>query len=73
MLVELGVFAAILRGESFILGELSLDGSINSVGGIISAAIGANQRKCGIICPQNYNAREAAQTGDLEIVGAVIF
>lgn len=69
LLVELGVLPQSCVENLFILGELSLDGSINSVGGIISAAIGANQRKCGIICPK-INAREAAWAGDLEIVGA---
>lgn len=69
IMIEIGV----LRQESvekfFVLGELALDGSIASVGGIISAAIGANERDCGIICPAS-NGREAAWAGDLEIIAA---
>jgi len=69
IMIEIGV----LRQESvekfFVLGELALDGSIASVGGIISAAIGANERDCGIICPTS-NGREAAWAGDLEIIAA---
>jgi len=63
----------ILRQESvdnfFVLGELSLDGAINQISGAISAAIGANQRRSGIICPEK-NGREAAWAGDLPIIAA---
>lgn len=69
ILIELGLLAQDAIDDFFILGELSLDGSINSVNGIISASIGANQRNCGIICPQ-VNGREAAWAGDLEIIAA---
>ncbi len=69
ILIEMGLLAQSEIERFFILGELSLDGSINSIGGIISAAIGANQRNCGIICPA-INGREAAWAGDLEIIAA---
>lgn len=69
MMIELGVLEQRLVDNFFVLGELSLDGAINSVGGIISAAIGANQRNFGIICPK-ANGCEAAWAGDLEIVAA---
>ena len=67
IMVEMGVLEQKLIENYFILGELSLDGSINSVNGIISAAIGANQRNLGIICPQE-NGTEAAWAGDLDII-----
>ena len=67
LMIELGVLEQRLINGFFVLGELSLDGALNPVGGVISAAIGANQRNCGIICPQK-NGREAAWAGDLEII-----
>jgi magnesium chelatase family protein len=67
IMIEIGVLEQRLVDDFFVLGELSLDGAINPVGGIISAAIGANQRNCGIICPA-ANGAEAAWAGDLEII-----
>ena len=52
IMIEMNVLKQADFDNYYILGELSLDGGINSVGGIISAAIGANERKCGIICPK---------------------
>ncbi len=69
ILIEMGVLSQIHVENFYALGELSLDGSITSVSGIISAAIGANQRKTGIICPA-ANGREAAWAGDLPIIAA---
>lgn len=69
IMIEIGVLAQETVDEFFVLGELSLDGTIESVSGIISAAIGANQRNCGIICPRE-NGSEAAWAGDLEIIAA---
>ena len=51
------------------LGELSLDGSISSVNGILPAAIGASARDKGIICPEK-NGAEAAWAGDIDILAA---
>lgn len=67
IMVEMGVLEQKLLDNYFILGELSLDGSINKVNGTIIAAIGANERNCGIICPLQ-NGSEAAWAGDLEII-----
>lgn len=69
IMLEIGVLLPESLENFFVLGELSLDGSIAAVGGIISAAIGANERECGIICPSE-NGREAAWAGDLEIIAA---
>ncbi|MEQ8284281.1 YifB family Mg chelatase-like AAA ATPase [Thalassospira sp.] len=49
------------------LGELGLDGSISSVGGVLPAAMEAGMQECGIICPQ-ANGSEALWAGDLEIL-----
>jgi magnesium chelatase family protein len=69
IMVEMGVLQQNIADDFFILGELSLDGSINAVNGIISAAIGANQHNLGIICPLE-NGAEAAWAGNLPIIAA---
>ncbi len=67
IMIEIGVLSQELVDDFFVLGELSLDGSINAVSGIISAAIGANQHNLGIICPAS-NGSEAAWAGSLNII-----
>jgi magnesium chelatase family protein len=54
---------------SFIfMGELSLDGTLRRVNGILPAALEARKRKiCGMVIPQS-NANEAAIVEELEIV-----
>lgn len=69
IMIEMGILPQNSVENFFALGELSLDGSLNSVGGIISAGIGANQRNSGIICPK-ANGAEAAWAGDLDIIAA---
>ncbi len=55
--IALGVMAAIgampfdaLEGYT-VLGELALDGSITAVAGVLPAAVAANARGFGLICP----------------------
>ena len=67
--IALGLMAAIgaipsdaLSGFS-VLGELGLDGSIAPVAGVLPAAIGANARDEGLICPAACGA--AASSGPL--------
>lgn len=49
------------------LGELGLDGSLRAVTGVLPAAIQAEIRNCGLICPTDSGA-EAAWAGDLDIL-----
>src|ERR1700732_3228920 len=55
--IALGLMAAIgaIPGDALsgftVLGELGLDGSIAAVAGVLPAAIGANSRDEGLICP----------------------
>ena len=49
------------------LGELGLDGSITSVGGVLPAAMEASMQEFGVICPCD-NGAEALWAGDLEIL-----
>lgn len=52
LLVEMDIIKQELIDNFVIVGELSLDGSINPVSGILPIAIGANERNYGIICPK---------------------
>jgi magnesium chelatase family protein len=58
---ELGAFTA--------LGELSLDGSLTSVSGVLLAGLSAAARESGIICPVDCGG-EAAWAGRIEIIAA---
>ncbi len=58
---ELAQFAA--------LGELSLDGRITPVAGVLPAAIAASQRDLGLICPEEQGA-EAGWAGEVNILAA---
>jgi magnesium chelatase family protein len=49
------------------LGELSLDGSLNPVTGVLPAAIGASARDWGLICPAGQGG-EAAWAGRIEVL-----
>lgn len=70
LMVEMGILQPKLLEIYFVLGELALNGSISKVNGIISAAMGANARNMGIICPQ-INGKEAAwASAELDIIAA---
>jgi magnesium chelatase family protein len=58
---ELAQFAA--------LGELSLDGRINAVAGVLPAAIAAAGRGLGLICPQAQGP-EAGWAGEITVLAA---
>jgi len=51
------------------LGELSLDGSITAVAGVLPAALGASARDLGLICPAAQGG-EAAWAGQIEVLAA---
>jgi magnesium chelatase family protein len=53
-----------------VLGELGLDGSIAPVAGVLPAAIGANSRDEGLICPAACGAEAAWASPDIQIVAA---
>ncbi len=57
-------------GEYVLIGELSLDGTLNAVKGVLPIAIKAREEKFkGIIVPEK-NAPEAAVVNDLEVLSA---
>jgi len=51
------------------LGELSLDGSIMPVAGVLAAALAASERELGLICPAAQGG-EAAWAGRIEVLAA---
>ena len=53
-----------------VLGELGLDGSIAPVAGVLPAAIGANSRDEGLICPARCGAEAAWASPDIQIIAA---
>ncbi|MGH6683242.1 MAG: YifB family Mg chelatase-like AAA ATPase, partial [Pseudolabrys sp.] len=72
--IALGLMAAIgaipqdaISGFT-VLGELGLDGSIASVAGALPAAIGANARGQGLICPAGCGAEAAWASPEIDIV-----
>ena len=74
--IALGLMAAIgaiphdaLDGFT-VLGELGLDGSIAPVAGVLPAAIGANARGDGLICPGGCGPEAAWAGPDMTIVAA---
>lgn len=69
LLVNMGVLDNDEVARYLILGELGLDGSIVGVNGTLPAAIGANERNMGIICPA-INGKEAAWSGNIDVVAA---
>ena len=71
--IALGVLAAMdvvpredLYGYAA-MGELSLDGTLNAVAGVLPAAIGASTLDLGLICPASQGG-EAAWAGRIEVL-----
>src|SRR5579864_4696334 len=74
--IALGLMAAIgaiphdaLAGFT-VLGELGLDGSIAPVAGVLPAAIGANARAEGLMCPAACGPEAAWASPEIEIIAA---
>ncbi len=74
--IALGLMAAIgaiphdaLSGFT-VLGELGLDGSIAPVAGVLPAAIGANARSEGLMCPAACGPEAAWASPEIEIIAA---
>ena len=56
-------------GQYTVLGELSLDGSLTNVAGVLLAALAAASRGSGVICPAGCGG-EAAWAGEIEVIAA---
>jgi len=74
--IALGLMAAIgaiphdALGGYTVLGELGLDGSLAPVAGVLPAAIGANARGEGLICPATCGPEAAWASPEMEIIAA---
>ena len=69
LLVAMGALPADELATYTALGELSLDGSITSVAGVLIAGLFAAAHDSGVICPEACGG-EAAWAGEIEIVAA---
>lgn len=69
LLVELGIISQSLINHYYCLGELSLDGFLTKINGILPASIEANAQNCGIICPEKCGS-EALWAGNNDIIAA---
>lgn len=69
ILCEMKIIDPLELQDLWVIGELSLDGTINNVKGALPAAICANGEGKGIICPAS-NGCEARWSGNTKIVAA---
>lgn len=69
VLTSMGAISEDQIKDYMIVGELSLDGNILPIHGVLPAAIGANSRKKGFICSKS-NAKEAVWSGNKSILAA---
>lgn len=67
LLAAMGVLPASEMAGYTALGELSLDGAVTAVAGVLPSAIAASEAGRGLICPASCGA-EAAWAGGLEII-----
>ena len=67
LMVAMGVIPEDSVHDCLVMGELSLDGSLNAVAGVLPAAIAASAQGLGIICPESCG-QEAAFAGEIRII-----
>lgn len=70
LMAALGAVPADALSDFMVLGELSLDGAITPVNGVLPAAMGANAIGLGLICPADCGSEAAWASGDMTIVAA---
>ena len=70
LMAAIGAIPADALGGFTVLGELGLDGSIAAVAGVLPAAIGANARGEGLICPAACGAEAAWASPEMTIIAA---
>ncbi|WP_018697589.1 YifB family Mg chelatase-like AAA ATPase [Amorphus coralli] len=68
LMAAMGVLPADQVLDYVVLGELSLDGTIAPVAGVLPAAIGANALGKGLICPGKSGPEAAWASGDMAIL-----
>ena len=68
LMAALGAIPADALSGYVVLGELSLDGTIAAVTGVLPAAIAANAESKGLICPQECGSEAAWASAELDIL-----
>ncbi|KQT46189.1 AAA family ATPase [Aureimonas sp. Leaf454] len=68
LMAALGAIPSDALSGFVVLGELSLDGMIASVAGVLPAAMGANAQGMGLICPADCGAEAAWASGEMPIL-----
>jgi len=75
--IALGIMAAIgavpadMLADYTVLGELALDGTITAVAGVLPAAIAANARGQGLICPRDCGSEAAWASRDMRVLAPI--
>ncbi|MBO0664088.1 YifB family Mg chelatase-like AAA ATPase [Jiella sp. MQZ9-1] len=70
LMVALGAVPSDTLAGYCVLGELSLDGMITPVAGVLPAAMRANALDMGLICPAECGPEAAWASGDMPIIAA---
>jgi magnesium chelatase family protein len=70
LMAALGALPAEALSRFAVLGELSLDGMVAPVAGVLPAAMAANALGLGLICPDACGPEAAWASGEMEIVAA---
>jgi magnesium chelatase family protein len=68
LLAAMGLIPQDILTRYLILGELALDGSISNVAGTLPAAVAANARGLGVICPKACGPEAAWAGEDFDII-----
>jgi magnesium chelatase family protein len=68
LLSALGIIPSDFLQRYVVMGELALDGAILGVSGVLPAAIAANTRDMGLICPKVSGAEAAWAGADVDIL-----
>lgn len=68
IMVAMGVLPGDFLDDFLVLGELSLDGMLESVAGVLPAAMAANARDKGLLCPEASGAEAAWASAEMDIL-----
>lgn len=68
LLTAMGILPEEFTSRYLVLGELSLDGRVEAVNGVLPAAMTANARNLGLICPEACGPEAAWAAEDLDIL-----
>ena len=68
VMAAIGAIPADALAGYCVIGELALDGTVSAVAGVLPAAVAANGRSLGLICPRACGAEAAWASRDLDIL-----